>query len=440
MKFTSTRNKTLHTSFIDAICNCMPSDGGLYVPCDTEDLRRWISYIDENTSFTSIAGTLTSAFFHEELSPVICENIASRAFTFSPEIKQLDEKLFLLDLTKGPSGSQKDFGLSFLINTLETYFQWEGGTAVFCDVTTGHLGSLLANLLKEKRFLKSVLIYPKGTVCGLSEEDFVWNGGNIFPVEVDGTEQDCHEIVRKIFQDAEFVKRNKLTVANTANIGRLLPQAYFYPFAFSRIKNKVSSDIYYALDAGNYSNVVAGLYSWRFALPMNGFIVPSTNNLTCDAQGNPIFLDSVISIENRLPCDPAEPLNIERLEEIFNTNKALTKYFIFPQNVSDSQIKESAQELFMKYKILADKDTSRAYSAYKNFNSSAENQEYSTVLVSREHNCYSKEFIQHTTGEIVETPELIQKMQKKVELNRPFISTAEELKRIINNLYFQQSN
>ena len=63
MKFTSTRNKTLHTSFIDAICNCMPSDGGLYVPCDTEDLRRWISYIDENTSFTSIAGTLTSAFF-----------------------------------------------------------------------------------------------------------------------------------------------------------------------------------------------------------------------------------------------------------------------------------------------------------------------------------------------------------------------------------------
>ena len=83
MRFTSTRNRTLNTSFIDAICNCMPTDGGLYVPCETEDLRKWISYIDENTTFTSIAGTLTSAFLHEELRPVICETIASRAFQFS---------------------------------------------------------------------------------------------------------------------------------------------------------------------------------------------------------------------------------------------------------------------------------------------------------------------------------------------------------------------
>ena len=158
MRFTSTRNKTLNTSFIDAICNCMPTDGGLYVPCETEDLRKWISYIDENTTFTSIAGTLTSAFLHEELSPVICETIASRAFQFSPEIKQIDENLFLLELNKGPTGSQKDFGVSFLINTLETYFQWKGGNAVFCDVTTGHLGAMISKLLK---IFKSSFNLPK---------------------------------------------------------------------------------------------------------------------------------------------------------------------------------------------------------------------------------------------------------------------------------------
>lgn len=436
MRFTSTRNKNLTTNFINAICNCMPQDGGLYVPYETEDLRKWISYIDENTSFTSIAGTLTSAFFHEELSPVICETIASKAFNFSPEIKQIDEKLFLLELNKGPSGSQKDFGVSFLINTLETYFQISGGNAIFCDVTTGHLGGMIANLLRGKKYLKSILIYPKGTVCGLEEEDFIWNGGNIYPVEVDGTEENCHQLVRKIFEDTEFVKKNHLTIANTANIGRLLPQAYFYPFAFSRIKNKVSNDIYYALDAGNYSNVVAGLYSWQFALPVNGFIIPSTNDLTLDAHDNPIFLDSIVSVKNRIPCDPAEPLNIERLEEVFNANKNLTKYFIFPEEIKNQQIIEANQELFMKYKILVDEDTSRAFAAYKKFLEKSENPEFSTVLVQREHNCYSKEFIRQTTGENIETPERILKIQKKVFLPKIFIKSEDELRKIIQSVKF----
>lgn len=434
MRFTSTRNRTLNTSFIDAICNCMPTDGGLYVPCETEDLRKWISYIDENTTFTSIAGTLTSAFLHEELSPVICETIASRAFQFSPEIKQIDENLFLLELNKGPTGSQKDFGVSFLINTLETYFQWKGGNAVFCDVTTGHLGAMISKLLKGKKYLKAVLIYPKGTVKSLSEEDFIWNGGNILPIEFDGTEEDCHKIVREIFSNKDFVKQNRLTVANTANIGRLLPQAYFYPYAFSRIKNKITSDIFYALDAGNYSNVVAGLYSWSFALPVNGFIIPATDSLTADAKGNPIFLDSLISLEKRLPSDPAEPSNLERLEEVFNAKKSLMKYFLFLQSVSPEQTTKACQDFFMKYKILLDKDTSRAYASYMHFLENSENPESAVVLVARDHNFYSKDFIRHATGETVSAPESIQKISGKTELSRPSVSSAKQIMDLIQNL------
>ncbi|MCI7534479.1 MAG: threonine synthase, partial [Treponema porcinum] len=104
MKFTSTRNKSLSVGFSQAVLNCMPDDGGLYVPFETEDLRRWILYTDENTSFSSLAGSLTSAFIKDEFSPIICETIATRAFPFSPEIKQLDENLFLLELFHGPTG------------------------------------------------------------------------------------------------------------------------------------------------------------------------------------------------------------------------------------------------------------------------------------------------------------------------------------------------
>ena len=67
MKFTSTRNKNLSVGFSQAVKECYPSDGGVFVPSSIEDMRRWIYYINENTSFTSIAGSLTSA-----LSSSIC--------------------------------------------------------------------------------------------------------------------------------------------------------------------------------------------------------------------------------------------------------------------------------------------------------------------------------------------------------------------------------
>lgn len=84
MKFTSTRDKNLLVSFSQAVNDCIPLDGGVFVPAQVEDLRRWIYYIDEKTSFTSIAGTLTSALINDEFSPIICETIATNAFPFEP--------------------------------------------------------------------------------------------------------------------------------------------------------------------------------------------------------------------------------------------------------------------------------------------------------------------------------------------------------------------
>ena len=258
MKFTSSRNKSSAVTFAQAVMNCMPEDGGLYVPCETEDLRRWILYTDETTKFSSIAGSLTSAFIKDEFGPIICETIATKAFKFSPEVKQLDEKLFMMELFHTPTGKHRDFGVSYLASCLETILSLNGGSAVFLDVSTGELGASLALSLRGKKNIKAVLVYPKGTVRGMDESDFAWNGGNVYPLEIDGTEEDCHRFVRTVFADKGFIKERHVTVANTANIGRLLPQAFFYPFAFSRIKNKVNGNIYYALAPGNYSNVVAG--------------------------------------------------------------------------------------------------------------------------------------------------------------------------------------
>ena len=320
MKFTSTRNKNLRVSFSQAVNDCVPSDGGVFVPADIEDLRRWIYYIDENTSFTSIAGTLTSALIKDEFSPIICEAIATSAFPFEPKISQIDDKLFFMELYNGYTGHHRDYGVSYLCSYLEATNQLAGKQTILLDYTNGELGALLAKVLKGKKNIKAVLVYKKGTVRGLSEADYVWNGGNIYPVEMEGGEAYIKSCISKIFEDKDYIHSKNITVANMTNVCRLLAQIFLFPYSFAKIKNKLDGDIYYSVDSGNYGSLIAGLYSWRLAMPVSGFFVPSTAALCVNPAGEPVMLNSMVNTGERVDSTPIFPANVERLESFFVLN------------------------------------------------------------------------------------------------------------------------
>ena len=431
MKFISTRNSDNIVDFEKAVLDCIPSDGGLYVPQIEADLRRWILYSDSDTSFANMAGTLTSACINDEFSPIICETIVSKAFPFNPEVRKIDERLYSLRLYNTPTGSHKDFGISFLVNCIETIHALKGGFSTFLDATIGELGASLAQVLRGKKYVKAVLIYPKGKLRGLEESDYVWNGGNILPIEVDGTEADCHRIVREIFDDRELVEKYHLTVANTANIGRLMPQLFFYPFAFSRLKKEVYSDIYYAMPCGNYSNLVAGLYSWKLSLPVNGFICPWTTSLGLDPMGFCTVPDDIVPFEQRAKADPASPSNLERLEDIFSRNSLMLKNFVYPSDVSDYEADEACRELFMKYQIFADKNTSSAYAAIKKRREFLDEDESTVVLIERDDPALNSEYVRHTTGELPEMNANVQKSLCAVSLKKPLVKTASEVEKLM---------
>ena len=365
MQFTSTRNSNLTVSFSQAVRDCIPDDGGVFVPSSIEDMRRWIYYIDETTSFSSIAGSLTSALMHEEFSPIICETIATAAFPTEPVVRQLDGSLFMTEMYHGFTGCHRDYGVSYLVSYLETTLQLKGGKAVFVDFTHGGLGALMSKILKGKKNIKAVLVYKKGTVRGLDPESLAWNGGNIYPVEMEGSEAEIKAAISEIFADREFVQTHGLTVANTTNVCRLLGQIFFFPYSFAQVKNKFNGEFYYAMGAGNYGSLIAGLYSWRFALPVNGCYVPSTPSLARSATGNPVVLDSLVDLKARGEANPAVPANLERLESFFGKNEMMMRNFIFPYDVSEAQRDAAAKELYMKYGIFADKDTASAYAVVK---------------------------------------------------------------------------
>lgn len=436
MILTSTRNPEIKVPFSKGIINSIPQDGGLYVPSKLQDLRRWIMYTDENTSFQNIAGTLTSAFINEEFSPIICEKIATEAFPHEPVLKQLDDNLFTLELYHGFTGCHRDYGVSYLCSLLETILTMNGGNAVFLDYTRGELGSILAKTLKGKRNLKAVLLCKKGEYRGLKDEDLYWKGGNIYPLEVEG--DNGKDLIREVFADTAFSEEYNLTVANTANFGRLMGHFFFFPYAFSRIKNKVHGDIYYALAPGNYSNLVAGLYSWRFALPLGGFVLPSTGALTTDTCGSTLLLDSIVSMEKRSKTDPSDPSNLERLEDIFSANSLMIRNFVYPSAVTNEEVDQAAKELFIKYGIFADRHTGRAYAALKNRSEDIFEDEGAAVLIARDDPALSQSYCRHTLGEAPEQSEKIKDALKPTILNRPCVTTAEEIKNVIREVSKQK--
>ena len=435
MQFTSTRNSNLKVSFSQAVRDCIPDDGGVFVPSSIEDMRRWIYYIDETTSFSSIAGSLTSALMHEEFSPIICETIATAAFPVEPVVKQLDGSLFMTEMYHGFTGCHRDYGVSYLVSYLETTLQLKGGKAVFLDFTHGGLGALLSKILKGKKNIKAVLVYQKGTVRGLDEESLVWNGGNIYPVEMEGSEAEIKAAISEVFADREFVQTNGLTVANTTNVCRLLGQIFFFPYSFAQVKKKFNGEFYYAMGAGNYGSLMAGLYSWRFALPVNGFYVPSTTALARSANGSPVVLDSLVDLKVRGETNPAVPANLERLESFFGKNEMMMRNFIYPCDVSEEQRDAAAKELYMKYGIFADKETASAYAVVKENCSEVFDEDGAFILTAYNHPSLSSDYCRHVIGEAPEMPDEIKASFVPVQLRRPVIASVEELKKIAGSLF-----
>ena len=447
MDFVSTRNQNNNVSFTQAITNCLCADGGLYVPSASEDMRPWIYYLKETTSFASIAGSLTSALMKNEFSPLVSEAIATKAFPFSPEFTQLDDNLYKLSLFTGPTGSHKDFGVSYLVNCLEYTLLLQDKTATVFAVSDGEIASSLAHAMRGKKQLKALILYSKGSMRGFEDSDCIWNGGNIYPVEVDGSLADCSLLARQLFSHQDLVQKYNLTLANTVNIGRLLPQTFFYLYAFSRLRGKVHGDIFYAVAPGNYGNIVAGLYGWKWSLPVNAFITECTQDLKLDSAGKALLNVDPTPFAQRSWVDPGSPSNLERLEEVFQTQPLMLRGLIFPQPVSEAERESACKELFLKYGIFANGETAGSYAAAQKYTENFIDKDCSVVLVSRDHpaltgenlgsfvvSFYGRDWITRICGKAPVLPQNLQRLLEPIRPEKKISCNLHELESLLQEV------
>lgn len=218
-------------------------------------------------SFSELSRYLTRLFFGDELPETRTDAIAAGACRFPVPLKQVGKDKYTLELFHGPTFAFKDIGAGFMGHALRELNRTAGETIIL-TATSGDTGSAVANGFYGIEGVKVVILYPDGQVSGLQESQMTTLGGNIFPLKVKGTFDDCQRIVKDIFSDADFRREKRVTSANSINILRWIPQSFYYFHGWAQwVKATGGKRPGIVVPSGNYGNLAAGLLAAKMGLP-----------------------------------------------------------------------------------------------------------------------------------------------------------------------------
>ncbi len=414
MFFKSTRSEEPLLSLRSAVLNCFPEDGGLYIPAKMQDIRQFFLYMDGTMGYSELVSTISLALFENELNPILAEKIAQAAYSFEPKLIPLSKELSLLELYNGPTGIFKDFGLSYCASLIEAFVGKEG-RAVTLNATRGRSGASIARAFYKKKNVLAVLLYPKGTVRGLDPETFVENGGNILPIQVEGSFDKCQKLVQAAFKEKAFVERYSLTSANSVNVGRLIPQAFYYLYAFVMLKKELHADLVFSVPSGNFGNLLAGLYAWKFGLPVNAFLAAmNENNSMGDFLAGGPFVPRPIKKTFSSAMDVGNPANYERLSAFYTEAPAVMKNMVVPYKIDDNETKRCIVDAYNEYGLMLDPHSAVGLAAAKR-HAKQDLEDGHIVVLGTGHPGRSAKKLEDLLGVAPELPENLEGYEKKVE-------------------------
>lgn len=429
MKFYSTRNKEDILTYGEAIFKGLADDGGLYHPVEIADLKDVFAEFDKNTSFLEIAEKTTYALLKDELSQEQVAKICQRAFKFAPELKKIDDNISIMELFHGPSAAFKDFGASFLAASMEVYLEKDNQRAVILTATSGDTGSAVAKAFYKKENIDVIILYPSGRVSPLQEKSLTTLGRNIHALEVKGSFDDCQNVVKEAFIDLKLKKDFALSSANSINIGRLLPQSFYYIWAWAQQKESpgdVVENLTFCVPSGNFGNLTAGILASKWGMNVDKFIAATNmNNVVPKYIESGIYkaVPSVVTYSNAM--DVGNPSNFERMQEIYKNNKEMGKeiagYF-----VDDKTTLETMEEVYNKHEYFICPHTAVGYKASKEY--LAENPKAKIVSLSTAHPAKFMEVSDEAIGVLPKIPERLKSLLNKEKIAEKINPNLEELK------------
>jgi len=416
MKLYSTNNKDLRVSFQEAVFNSLPQDKGLYMPERIPQLDPLFIKNIQQYSLQEIAFTVANALIGDDIPEADLKAIIADAINFDAPVRFLDKDTAVLELFHGPSYAFKDFGARFMSRVMG-YFSKQGDKLLDVLVaTSGDTGGAVALGFLGVEGTRVTILYPKGKVSKVQEEQLTTNGQNIRALEVDGTFDDCQTLVKTAFNDLELNRELRLTSANSINIARLIPQTFYYFWAYAQLKSQGIDEVVFTVPSGNFGNIGAGLLAYKMGLPVKHFVAGTNVNDTV-----PRFLQSgkyepkpsVQTLANAM--DVGNPSNWVRIQDMFHNSLDELKSIISSYTYTDEETVAAMRELYDKYKYIACPHTAIAYlasQAYKNEHPG----EYASVFLSTAHPCKFPDAISEEVFAKIELPKGAEDLAGKPKL------------------------
>ena len=410
-----------------AVINGLAPDKGLYYPQENITLSKKFIESIKDMDDVEICYEAINRYIGDEISKSKLIDIIDKTISFKIPLKKIDNSIYSLELFHGPTLAFKDIGAKFMAQCLD-YFKsnYSSKKITVLVATSGDTGGAVAKGFLGTKDIEVCILYPKGKISKVQEQQITTNGNYVKAIEVEGDFDKCQSMVKKAFNDEEINRKIALTSANSINVARWLPQMFYFFLAYKKIKNK--KEILFSVPSGNFGNICAGILSKSMGLPINHFIASTNINDTI-----PRYIKDGIfephptkrTISNAM--DVSEPSNFIRIQKIYNNDLQKLRKNISGYRFDDKTTKEAMRSLFNTHNYLSDPHSAVGYLGLKKYMAINNIENVNGIFISTAHSIKFKDVVENAIDTNVDYPKSIKDIMVK-EKKSSSIENYSELK------------
>ncbi len=424
MKYYSTNQQAPLATLEKAVVKGLAEDRGLYMPEKINRLPQ--SFFDniQDMSFQELACHVADAFFGEDVEKDALHKIVEDTLSFDCPVVRVEDNIYALELFHGPTLAFKDVGARFMARLLR-YFNKDERVNVLV-ATSGDTGSAVANGFLGVEGIHVFVLYPKGKVSPIQECQFTTLGRNITAIEVDGVFDDCQALVKNAFMDSELNAHMRLTSANSINVARFLPQAFYYFNAYARMKKMgLADNLVMCVPSGNFGNICAALFGHKMGLPVKRFIAANNaNDIFYNYLQTGIYEPKPSRQTLANAMDVGDPSNFARIYDLYGKSHERITSLISGATYSDEDIMRTMRQCFADTNYILDPHGACGYQALKELLRPGE----TGVFCETAHPAKFKEKVDDILGIDVEIPERLAAFMKGQKQSIPLSKDFPEFK------------
>jgi threonine synthase len=354
MNWGSTRRQSPNVPFVDALFGGAAADGGLFVPERIDPLPAATLDALRGADVVTIGAHVGAHLLKGEITFETMSALARDALTFPIPLVQVTDRIWVLELFHGPTMAFKDVGARTQARLLHHFT--DGTPLTILVATSGDTGSAVAQAFHGVPDTRVMVLYPEGKVSDVQEAQMASLGDNITAVSVHGTFDDCQRLVKQAFADDALRTHVWLTPANSINLGRLLPQTFYYFELLQFTDHRPpTTDLVVSVPSGNFGNLTAGLFAKRMGLPISRFVAATNVNDVVPEYlktGRYEPRPSVRTVANAM--DVGAPSNFERIRWLYGDNLEAIRRDITGAAYDDATVVAEIGRVYREHGYLLD--------------------------------------------------------------------------------------